>query len=77
MFLAILLSLVLIHWELIPSGELIRSEQKNHARSLPILDFLRVWLVQLSAEALSVTLRSTGCGSTIMFFVVNTCSDAQ
>jgi hypothetical protein len=64
-------------WELIPSGELIRSEQKNCSRSLPGLDFLQVWLVQLSAEVLSVMLRSTGCGSSIMFFVTNKCRDAQ
>jgi hypothetical protein len=33
------LSSVLIHWELMPSGKLIRSEQKKHARRRPILDF--------------------------------------
>ncbi len=43
-----------------PSGELIRSEQKKQASNRPILDFLQVWLVQLSADVLLVTLRSTG-----------------
>jgi hypothetical protein len=38
---AILLLVVLIHWELIPIGELIRSEQMNCARSLPSLDFCK------------------------------------
>ncbi len=74
---AILLLLVLIHWELIPSSELIRSEQKNCARSQPSLDFLQERLVQQRAEALSVMLRCTGCGSSIMFFVANTCRNVQ
>jgi hypothetical protein len=72
-----LVVVVLIHWDLIPSGELIRSEQKNHTKSLPSLDFLQVWLVQLSAEALSVMLRRSGCSLSVMFFIVNTCRDAQ
>jgi hypothetical protein len=42
MLLVILLSSVLIHWELTPSGELIRNEQKNHAKSMPILDFCNI-----------------------------------
>jgi hypothetical protein len=41
----ILLWSVLIYWEFIPSGELITSKQKNHAKNLPSLDFLQVWLV--------------------------------
>ena len=42
---AILLSSVLIHWEFMLSGELIRSKQKKRASNCPILDFLQVWLV--------------------------------
>ena len=37
---AILLSSVLIHLELIPSGKFIMSEQKNQASRRPTLDFL-------------------------------------
>ena len=62
---AIMLAFVLIHWELIPSGELISSRQKNLARSWPILDFLQAPVVQLSEEVLSVTLRRTGYGSSV------------
>ena len=62
---AIMLAFVLIHWELMPSGELISSRQKNLARSLPILDFLQAPVVQLSKEVLSVTLRRTGYGSSV------------
>ena len=57
---AIMLAFVLIHWELMPSGELINIRQKNLARSRPILDFLQAPVVQLSEEVLSVTLRRTG-----------------
>ncbi len=58
---AILLSSVLIHLEFIPSGEPIRREQKKRASLWPIIDFLHVLVVQLKADALSVTLRRTGC----------------
>jgi hypothetical protein len=75
--LAILLSSELIHWEFIPSGDLMRWEQKICARSLPILDFLKLWLVQLSAEALSVALRNTGCKSSVMFSIVNMYREMQ
>jgi hypothetical protein len=57
---AILLSLVLIHLEFIPSKEPIMREQKKRAIRQPILDFLHALVVQLKAEALSVTLRRTG-----------------
>ena len=57
---AILLSSVLIHWELIPRGELIDNEQKKQASKRPILDLLQEWSVQDNADALSVMLSSTG-----------------
>jgi hypothetical protein len=60
---------VLIQWELIPRGELIRSEQKKRARRRPILDLQQAPVVQLNADALSVTLRSTGYGSLVGFLV--------
>ena len=57
---AILLSSVLIHWELIPRGELINNEQKKRASKRPILDLLQECSVQDNADALSVMLSSTG-----------------
>ncbi len=57
---AILLSLVLIHWELNPKGELISNEQKKRASKRPILDLLQVCRVQDNVDALSVMLSSTG-----------------
>ncbi len=60
---------MLIHWELIPRGELIRSKQKKRARRRPILDLQQALVVQLNADALSVTLRSTGYGSLVGFLV--------
>ncbi len=59
MSLAILLSLVLIHLELIPSGEFIMSEQKKRASRRPTLDFSHAPVVQLRAEAVLVTLSRT------------------
>ena len=59
---AILLLLVLIHLELIPSGELIMSEQKKQASKQPTFDFLQAPVVQLKAEALLVTLSRTEKG---------------
>ncbi len=56
----VLLSLVLTHLELIPSGKLIMSKQKNQARRWPTLVFLQAPVVQLRAEALLVTLSRTG-----------------
>ncbi len=60
---------MLIHWELIPRGESIRSEQKKRARRWPILDLGQVPVVQLNANALSVTLRSIGYGLLVGFLV--------
>jgi len=69
---AILFSWVLIHWELMPSGEFISSEQKNRDNNFPILDFRQALRVQFSAEDLSVTLRRTGYGSLVMLVVLMT-----
>ncbi len=74
---AILLSSVLIHLELIPSGKLIMSEQKKRASRQPTLDFLQAPVVQLRAEALSVTLSRTGYGSSVAYVVVMIWSVAQ
>ncbi len=74
---AILLSLVLIHLEFIPSGEPIRREQKKRASLRLIIDFLHAPVVQLKADALSVTLRRKGCGLLVAEVVVTTWSDAQ
>jgi hypothetical protein len=74
---AILLLSVLIHLEFIPSGEPIRREQKKQASLRPIIDFLHAPVVQLKADALSVTLRRTGCGALVAEVVVTTWSDAQ
>ena len=60
---AIVLSLVLIHVELMPTLEPIRSPQKNLASARPILDFLQVCVVHFFALILSVTHKTTGCGS--------------
>ncbi len=62
---------MIIHWELIPRGELIRSEQKKRARRWPILDLQQAPVVQLNADVLSVTLRSTGYRSVVGFFSEN------
>ena len=59
-----------------PSGELIRSEQKKRATNC-WMDFLQVGLVQLSTDGLSVTLRITGWGSSVIFVVVIMCSETQ
>ena len=48
-----------------PRGELIRSEQKKRASRRPIFDFLHAPVVQLRADVLLVTLRRTGCGSSV------------
>ena len=49
MSLAISFATVHIHWESMPRGELIRSEQKKRASRQPILDFLQAPVVQLRA----------------------------
>jgi hypothetical protein len=62
---AILLSIVLIHCELMPRGKLINYKQKKQASICPIFDRLHVWSVQDKAEELSVTLRITGWGLSV------------
>jgi len=57
---AILFAVVLIHWELIPRGKLIRSEQKKRYSLQPIFDLLHALVVQLRADVLLVTLSRTG-----------------
>ncbi len=74
---AILLSSVLIHLELILSGELIMSEQKKQASRWPTLDFLQAPVVQFRAEALLVTLSRTGYGSSFANVFVTIWSVAQ
>ncbi len=54
---AILLSIVLIHCELMPRGKLINNEQKKWASICPIFGRFYVWSVQDNAEELSMTLR--------------------
>ncbi len=60
---------MLINWELMPSGELIRSKQKKCARRWPILDLQQAPVVQLNADALLVTMRSTGYRLLVGFLV--------
>ena len=67
---AILLLSVLIHLELIPIGKLIMSEQKKRASKQPTFDFLQAPVVQLKAEALSVTFRRTENGLLVATVVV-------
>ncbi len=74
---ATLLSSVLIHLELIPSGKLIMSKQKKQTSRQPTLDFLQAPVVQLRAEALSVTLSRTGYKSLVANVVVTIWSVAQ
>ena len=74
---AILFATVLIHWELMPSGEFISRDQKKRARQQPILDFRQAPVFQLRADVLLVTLRRTGCGSFVRFVVVITWREAQ
>ena len=57
---AISFATVLIHWELIPRGEFISSEQKKRASLRPILDLMHAPVVHLRADILSVTFRRTG-----------------
>ncbi len=51
---------VLIHFTLIPTFEPIKRPQKNLVRAQPMLDFLGVCRVQLSALVLSVMHKTTG-----------------
>jgi hypothetical protein len=55
----ILLSIVLIHCELMPRGGLINNEQKKQVSICPIFNRLHVWSVQDRAEESLVTLRMT------------------
>ncbi len=72
----ILLSIVLIHCELMPRGGLINNEQKKQASVCPIFDHLHVLSVQDRAEELSVT-RITGRGLSVMGDVRTTWRAAQ
>ena len=74
---AIIFSAVLIHLALLPTFEPIKSPQKNLSRARPILDFLLVCKVQFSALVLSVTHKTTGCGSSLIFRDAKTTNDAQ
>ena len=74
---AITFSIVLIHLAFTPTFEPIRNPQKNLARALPIFDFLLVCKVQFSALVLSVTHRTTGYGSSLIFRDANATRDAQ
>ncbi len=58
---------MLIHWELMLRGELIRRYQKKRARRRPVLDLQHALVVQFNVDELSVTLRSTGYGSFVGF----------
>ena len=60
-----------------PRGELIRSEQKKRATRQPIFDFLHAPVVQLRADVLSVTLRRTGCGSSVKLIDIITWREAM
>ena len=73
---AISFALVLIYCELMPRGELIRSKQKKRASLQPIVDLLHAPVVQLRADVLSVTLRSTGCGLSVKLVIVITWREA-
>ena len=70
-------SIVLIHLAFTPTFEPIRSPQKNLARALPIFDFLLVCKVQFNALELSVTHRTIGNGSSLIFRDTNATWDAQ
>ncbi len=74
---AILLSIVLIHCELMPRENLINNEQKKRTSICPIFDRLHVWSVQDKAEESSVTLRITGWGSSVTGDVRTTWRAAQ
>jgi hypothetical protein len=77
MLFAILLLIVLIHCELMSRGKLINNEQKKRVSICPIFDRLHMWSVQDRVEELSVTLRITGWGSSVMGDVQTTWKAAQ
>ena len=62
----ILLSIILIHCELMPRGESINNEQKKKQAFAQFFYCLHVWSVQDRAEELLVTLKITGWGSSVM-----------
>jgi hypothetical protein len=74
---AIAILVVLIHFVLIPTRKPIRSPQKNLARAQPMMDFLLVWRVQLSALVLLVIQRTTGYGSLLTLQVTKMMRAAQ
>jgi hypothetical protein len=74
---AISFSTMLIHFALTPTFEPIKRPQKNLARARPILDFLLVCRVELSALVLSVTRKMMGCGSSLTLWVAKVTRDAQ
>ena len=73
---AITFSTVLIHWELMPRDEIIRSKQKKRACLRLIFDLLHAPVVQLRADVLLVTLRRTGCGLSVKLVDVITWREA-
>ncbi len=74
---AITFSTMLIHFALMPTHEPIKSPQKNLARACPILDLLLVCKVHFSALVLTVTHKTTGCGSSLIFWDAKMTNDAQ
>jgi hypothetical protein len=74
---AILLSIVLIHCDLMPRGNLINNQQKNQESMHLIFDCLQMWSVQNNAEGLLVTLRITGWGLSVIGDVRTTWRAAQ
>ncbi len=74
---ATLFSTVLIYFALIPTFERIKRPQKNLAKARPMLDFLLVCRVQLSALVLSVMHKTTGGGSLLTFRVEKTTREVQ
>jgi hypothetical protein len=74
---AITFSTVLIHFALMPTFEPISRPQKNLARALPIINYLLVCSIQLSALVLSVTHKTSGCRSLLTLVFSNMTRDAQ
>jgi hypothetical protein len=74
---AILLSIVLIHCELMPRGKLINNQQKKRASICPTIYRLHVWSVHDKADELLVMLRITGWGSSVTGDVQTTWRAAQ
>ncbi len=74
---AILFLTVLIYFASTPMFEPIKSPQKNLVTARPILDFLLVCNVQLSAVVLTVTHKTTGYRSLLIFWDAKISRDAQ